>query len=76
MFKKLVLTLALCCTLSAVSNANWLVILFSPFAAAVDSCKVACHTCILDGNVFACSLAKHLCTEDECPPAYMPLDVN
>ena len=54
MVKKFILTLALCCTLSAVSNANWLSILFSRFVTAWDE----------DGACFECAEYGTRC--DEC----------
>ncbi|MDR1433903.1 hypothetical protein [Candidatus Endomicrobiellum devescovinae] len=74
--KKFVLAVMMCCTFSAASNAIWLPAFFLRFVSSVDSCEVACHTCTLDGNLFACMLAKEYCTCDECPPVCQPPDVN
>jgi hypothetical protein len=75
--KKLILAAMLCCTLSAVSNANWLSFLFPRFVNG-DNCKRACNACIWSdgGGTFACAIAKKICTCDECPSVcYLPPEV-
>jgi hypothetical protein len=59
MLKKFILTLALCCTLSAVSNAIWLPAFFLRFVSS-SNCNVLCNQCAA-GKWYACIEAEKYC---------------
>jgi hypothetical protein len=64
--KKLILTLALCCTFSAVSNAIWLPAFFLRFVAAWGEqreCDVARAACERSRNPRICEDAARICAE-------------
>jgi hypothetical protein len=66
MFKKFILTLALCCTLSAVSNAIWLPAFFLRFVSAnwkASECASAMKLCRDTGNPRICDDAARICAE-------------
>ncbi|MDR1243710.1 MAG: hypothetical protein LBJ79_00755 [Endomicrobium sp.] len=76
MFKKLILTAVLCCTLSAVSNAIWLPAFFMRFVSSYGpQCTAACQACEVSGNPRSreCQNARGTCASYECPAAYEEL---